>query len=113
MKRQKKRSPAELEEVAEKIFKESYTTLNFDEIVKLLKNVPKYEIVDQSGFPNQDMINPNARVGKKSVVAPVDLESNVKWLHGFLFNDTEYAVSEDVKKYSQKISADTGTGKSN
>lgn len=109
----KKRSPAELEEVAEKIFKESYTTLNFDEIVKLLKNVPKYEIVDQSGFPNQDMINPNARVGKKSVVAPVDLESNVKWLHGFLFNDTEYAVSEDVKKYSQKISADTGTGKSN
>ena len=67
--------------------------------------------MDQAGFPSEGMINPNARVGKKSVVAPVDLESNVKWLHGFLFNDTEYAVSDDVKKYSQKISTDTGAGK--
>ena len=48
------------------------------------------------------------KIGKGSMVIPVNLESNVKWLHGFLFNDTEYAVSEDVKKYSEKISADSG-----
>ena len=111
LKEAKKKSPSELEDVANKILEESYTTLKSDKILKLIKNVPKYEIVDQGGFPCQDMINPNARVGKKSVVAPVDLESNVKWLHEFLFNDTEYTVSDEVKKYSQKISSDTGVSR--
>ena len=36
----------------------------------------------------------------------MDLASNVTWLHGFLFEDTAYTVSEDVQSYSDKIAAD-------
>jgi len=46
-------------------------------------------------------------MGKKgSCVIPVDLATNVKWLHEFLFNDTDYQVSSSVQKYSDKIAAD-------
>ena len=109
LKEAKTKKVSELEDVANSILKESYTTLKSDDILKLLKNVSKYEIVDQGGFPtDENDMRKTGRVGKQSIVAPVDLESNVKWLHGFLFNDTEYTVSDEVKKYSEKISSDTG-----
>ena len=41
-----------------------------------------------------------------SCVLPKDLQSNVKWLHQFLFDDSSYEVSPDVQKYSEKIAAD-------
>ena len=41
-----------------------------------------------------------------SCVLAVDLQSNVKWLHEFLFGETDYEVSEDVQKYSEKIKGD-------
>ena len=47
------------------------------------------------------------RVGKASVVIPVDLTKNVSLLHEFLFDEQGYEPSETVKKCSQKISADT------
>ena len=103
----KKKSPSELEKVANSMMSEIYTSFDVKDIIKLLKNVPKYEIVAQNGFPEESMRD-TGKIGKGSMVIPVNLESNVKWLHGFLFNDTEYAVSEDVKKYSEKISADSG-----
>ena len=40
---------------------------------------------------------------KGSCVVPEDLESNVKWLHEFLFNDKDYAVTGNVKEYSEYI----------
>ena len=103
----KKKSPSELEKVANSMMSEIYTSFDISDIVKLLKDVPKYEIVEQNGFPEESM-RATGKIGKGSMVIPVNLESNVKWLHGFLFNDTEYAVSEEVKKYSEKISADSG-----
>ena len=44
---------------------------------------------------------------KGSCVIPVDLESNVVWLHQFLFDDANYTVTDSVKEYSRKINADT------
>ena len=41
-----------------------------------------------------------------SCVLPVDLQSNVKWLHKFLFDDEGYEPSADVQKYSEKIKGD-------
>lgn len=103
----KTKSPAELEKIANKAFDETATTLDLPEILKMVKNVTKYQVVGDNGFPEESMRG-TGRVGNKgSCVIPKDLESNVKWLHEFLFDDKEYQVSENVKKYSEKVAADT------
>lgn len=84
-----------------------YTSLNQDTLLELVKNITNYQIVDEGGFPEESM-RTVANIGAKgSSVIPVDLESNVVWLHQFLFNDVEYTVSDSVKKYGQQIKADT------
>lgn len=103
----KKATPAQLEAIASSVFDKVYTSLDLSEIVSLLGNVSKYNIVDEGGFPNSDMLT-TGNIGKKgSCVVPLDLESNVSWLHEFLFDETGYEPSAAVKEYSAKIAADT------
>lgn len=105
----KKATPAQLEAIASSVFDKVYTSLDLSEIVSLLGNVSKYNIVDEGGFPNADMIT-TGNIGKKgSCVVPQDLESNVSWLHEFLFDETGYEPSAAVKEYSAKIAADTSS----
>ena len=107
--RAKQMSYSQLETVANKAFGETYTSLDLSEILDLLKNIAQYEVVDNNGFPEESM-RATGTIGKKgSCVIPVDLDSNVKWLHQFLFEDSEYQVSDDVKKYSDKIKSDTSS----
>ena len=99
-------SYSQLETVANNAFKETYTSLDISEILDMLKNVAKYRVVDNNGFPYEEM-RATGTMGKAgSCVLPVDLESNVKWLHKFLFNDESYEPSADVQKYSDKIKGD-------
>ena len=103
----KKASPAELNEIANKVFKETYTSLDLSEIVELLSNVAKYEIVDEGGFPEESMRATGTIGAKGSCVVPVSLSENVSWLHEFLFGEENYTPSSAVQKYSEKIHADT------
>ena len=58
----------------------------------------------------EESMRATGTIGKKgSCVVARDLESNVVWLHNFLFNDSSYSVSDDVKKYSDKIKSDTSS----
>ena len=103
----KKASPAQLEKIANSVFDKVYTSLDISEIVSLLGNISKYNIVDEGGFPNSDMLTTGS-IGKKgSCVVPRSLESNVTWLHEFLFDEKDYEPSSAVKEYSAKIAADT------
>ena len=36
-------------------------------------------------------------------VMPLGLENSVSWLHKFLFDETDYEASAEVKEYAQKI----------
>lgn len=84
-----------------------YTSLSQDTLLELIKNIANYRIVDQGGFPEESM-RTVANIGAKgSSVIPMDLESNVIWLHQFLFDDAEYTVSDSVKAYGQQIKTDT------
>lgn len=103
----KKASPAVLNEIADKVFNEIYTSLDLSEILELLADVAKYEVVDQAGFPDMDLLAAGNIGTKGSCIVPMDLTDNVKWLHGFLFQDYEYEPSEQVKEYSEKIKSDT------
>ena len=98
---------SKLEKVANDVFNETYTSFDLTEIFALLKNVANYNVADNNGFPEESM-RKTGTIGKKgSCVVASDLESNVKWLHEFLFNESDYEVSPTVKEYSDKIKADT------
>ena len=102
----KKVSPATLNEIANNVFNEVYTSLDLAEIIELLGEISNYEIVDQAGFPNEQYRTTGNIGSKGSCVIPVDLTENVEWLHGFLFGE-DYTASSDVQKYSEKIKSDT------
>ncbi len=102
----KKASPATLNEIANSVFNEVYTSLDLAEIIELLGEISNYEIVDQAGFPNEQYRTTGNIGSKGSCVIPLDLTENVEWLHGFLFGE-DYTASSDVQKYSEKIKSDT------
>lgn len=84
-----------------------YTNVDSETIMEFLGAIATYKIVDEGGFPQEGM-RTVANIGAKgSSIVPLDLESNVVWLHQFLFNDEDYTVTDSVREYSKKIAADT------
>ena len=95
-------SPATLNQIANDVFGEVYTSLDLSEIIKLLGDIAKYKIVDQGGFPEESMRATGTVGAKGSCVVPKSLSDNVAWLHEFLFNDASYTPSSAVQQYSDK-----------
>lgn len=103
----KKTDLATLTKVFNNSIGDIYTNLNTDDILDLLGNIANYRIVEEGGFPQESM-RTVANVGAKgSSVIPLDLESNVVWLHQFLFDDTDYVVTDSVREYGERIASDT------
>lgn len=100
-------SPASLAKICENVFGEVFTSLDLDEILSILGEVAKYNIVDEAGFPKSNLLVSDIIGSKGSCVVPTDLEPNVVWLHEFLFDENAYEVSSSVKEYSQKIYNET------
>ena len=96
-----------LTKVFNEVIDDVYTSIDKDDIMDLIKNISKYHIEEEGGFPNENM-RTTANIGAKgSCVIPVDLEKNVIWLHHFLFEDQEYTVTDRVKEYSKHIEEET------
>ncbi len=103
----KKADFATLQKVFNSAIDNIYTSIGNDDILELLKNIANYSIVEEDGFPQENM-RTTANIGAKgNSVIPVDLPSNVVWLHQFLFEDEDYKVPETVKQYSRDIIAET------
>lgn len=103
----KKASLPKLTETANAVFSEVYTSLDLSEIVEMLGNVNTYYISETAGFPTEDMRTTGTIGSKGSCVIPTNLEENVKWLHEFLFDDSNYEPSAAVQKCSEQIYQDT------
>lgn len=103
----KKANASELNQIANSVFEEVYTSLDLSEIVEMLGSVTKYEVVGQDGFPEASMRSSGTIGSKGSCVVPVTLADNVTWLHQFLFDDENYTPSSAVQEYSAKIASDT------
>ncbi len=87
-----------------------YTSLDTADIMTLLQNINKYQIVDEGGFPEESMRAVKNLGAIGSCVIPWNgssdgLEQNVIWLHEFLFDDEEYTVSSTVKECGADIYA--------
>lgn len=89
------------------IFDEFDTSLKIDQITEVLMDLSSYTIVESEGFPSMDMLTSGTIGDKGSCVVPLDLSSNVTWLHGILFDDPEYVPSSLVETYSDRIESDT------
>lgn len=95
-----------LNSLIDKVLPNVSTSLEVSEIYDLAKNVAKYELVDNSGFPFEKQ---GMDMGKKgSCVIPLNLEQNVIDLHIWLFGAEEYEVSSMVKAISDTIKSDSG-----
>lgn len=103
----KKADLSTLTKVFTKVIDNVYTSVSQEDILGMLKDVGNYSIVDEGGFPHEDMRTVGTIGTKGSCVIPVSLEENVQWLHEFLFEDAEYTVSSDVHDYSQRIEEET------
>ncbi|MBO5346740.1 MAG: LCP family protein [Lachnospiraceae bacterium] len=104
----KTKSVGELTDLLPKVLKYVYTDIDETDMVELLKNITKYTIVEEGGFPLEEY-RVVETIGKAhgSCIVPLDLEKNVVWLHEFLFEEEGYQVSDVVKECSQKIQKDT------
>ena len=103
-----KANPGKLASIAESVFPKTYTSLDLSEIVSILGNISKYQIVDEAGFPDENM-RAGATIGSKGAcIVPLTLADNVKLLHEFLFGEKDYEPSSAVQNYSQKIINDAG-----
>lgn len=110
----KSTDPATLVKVFNDVLDDVYTSIDSDTMLQLIGNIANYRIVDEGGFPEESMRtvatidkNDSSKNKPGSSVIPLDLESNVVWLHQFLFNDQDYQVTDSVREYSEKIKYDT------
>lgn len=96
----KKADITTLTKVANTVSSYVYTSFSMDEIIGMLGEIAKYDIVEEDGFPQADMRGSSTLGSKGSCVYAVNLDDNVKWLHEFLFQDANYVPSKEVKEYS-------------
>lgn len=103
----KEMSIAELTELLPDVLKYVCTNIDEVDIWELVKNINKYTIVEEGGFPTAEL-RVVKTLGKTngSCIVPLDLEKNVVWLHEFLFEEEDYQVSDAVKEIDAKIQAD-------
>ena len=103
----KSASISTLNSTLDKVLPNVQTNLDTAEMLEVLSDLAKYEVVANDGFPFEDSRD-TGKISVGSVVIPVSLETNVVKLHNFLFEEEEYTPSEQVKSYSARISNDTG-----
>lgn len=99
----KKKDYETLTKVFNEVIDDVYTNLKGEDILALIKNIANYQIVDEGGFP-QDNLRTSVNMGAKGICEiPMNLEKNVVWLHQFLFEDANYVVTDSVLEYDRAI----------
>lgn len=95
--------------IIEDVFPKVKTNFTSSQLIKMASQMFNYNIEYTSGFPFEHL---ETDIGELDAVVPVTLAENVSELHAFLFDDTNYQVSQAVKAYSDRIVADSGFGES-
>ena len=98
---------ASLTKIANNVFGNFYTSVDLEEVISLLSDLPSYTIIDEGGFPSNDFRTGATIGGIGDSVICTDLEKAVVDFHKRFFQDEEYAVSDTLKGISQTIHANT------
>lgn len=103
----KRSSVGTLTEAMNAVLPHVSTSLDVGDIIPVLGMVGDYKVTVSDGFPFADRRNGGTIGAKGSCVVPTSLADNVVKLHELLYNEENYEVSENVKKFSEIIKADT------
>lgn len=101
-KQAKKASLNTLTKVFNDVIDDIYTSLDSKVILDLLGKIADYQIVEQGGFPEENLRTVANLGADGSCIVPMDLEANVVWLHQFLFEEEDYTVTDRVRENSQR-----------
>ncbi|WP_124066552.1 LCP family protein [Clostridium sp. E02] len=96
----KKADIATLNQLVHTVLPQISTSVGGKDLLPLIKNIKRFHLTETEGFPTKIK---GARIGRRDCVIPVDLESNVKRLHEFLFDETDYQPSSFVRGTSRQI----------
>ena len=83
------------------------TDLTEMQLISMASQMMNYELVGTTGFPFELYV---FDLSRKYIVAPCDLEKNVRELQAYLFGNYNYQPSNTVLNYSRAIAEDTGKG---
>ena len=103
-----------LSDIVDEVFPLIQTNFSKSELIKLGTSIFDYTMGENTGFPvdyvmGADLTTP---VTGLDCIIPTTLETNVKYLHEFLFSDEDYQPSETVSIRSDYIVDCTGFGES-
>ena len=103
-----------LNDIVDKVFPLIQTNFSKSELIRLGMNIFSYSMGENTGFPVDYVMGADLTVPVTGLdcVIPTTLETNVKYLHEFLFSDEDYQPSEKVKIRSDFIAQNTGFGES-
>lgn len=99
-----------LTKILDEVFLNIKTNMSKADILSMGLSMLSYDIADQAGFPHDHVYGENVKNAMDGLdcVVPVTLESNVVWLHEFLYPEDAYEPSENVKAYSNRIIETSG-----
>lgn len=99
-----------LTKILDEVFLNIKTNMSKADILSMGLSMLSYDIADQAGFPHDHVYGENVKNAMNGLdcVVPVTLESNVIWLHEFLYPEDAYEPSENVKAYSNRIIETSG-----
>lgn len=99
-----------LTKILDEVFPSIKTNMSKADILSMGLSMLSYDIADQAGFPHDHVYGENVKNAMNGLdcVVPVTLESNVIWLHEFLYPEDAYEPSENVKAYSNWIIETSG-----
>ncbi len=93
-------SVADLNKILDIVLPQIRTNLTNTQILDLMADINKYEVVDSFGFPFQKYA---MYIDDVSVVVPLDWEADVTRWHEKTFGETEYQISPQAKEISDHI----------
>ena len=97
---------ATLNNIIQTITPQLATNVTPADLIPLARNITRYHMGETAGFPAARGEMDVGEIG--DCVIPKTLEFNVKVLHEFLFDETDYVVPSNVLEYSRHIANVTG-----
>ncbi len=94
-------------QIADDVFPMIKTNLSKSEIVKLGSQIFGYQMEKTGGFPFAFALD---TIDGGSVIVPVTLYENVRELHEWLYDETDYMPSDTVRQISDSVAARSGYG---
>lgn len=103
-----------LNDIVDQVFPLIQTNFSKSQLIRLGTSILTYSMGENTGFPVDYVMGGDLTVPVTGLdcIIPTTLETNVKYLHEFLFSDEDYQPSETVTIRSDFVVERTGFGES-